>query len=50
VLGRSVALALLRDGRERTGERLHVPLENGNVRVTVVSPVFYDPEGTRLNG
>jgi sarcosine oxidase subunit alpha len=49
-LGRSIALALLRDGRARTGERLHVPLLNGSAPVTVVSPVFHDPEGTRLNG
>ncbi|MBB5374511.1 sarcosine oxidase subunit alpha family protein [Acidocella aromatica] len=49
-LGRSIALALLRDGRARTGEQLYVPLENGNARVTVVSSVFYDPEGVRLNG
>lgn len=49
-LGRSVALALLRDGRARTGEQLYVPLAAGNARVSVVSPVFYDPEGTRLNG
>ena len=49
-LGRSIALALLRDGRARTGQTLHVPLENGNARVTVVSPVFYDSEGARLNG
>ncbi|GAN81672.1 sarcosine oxidase subunit alpha family protein [Acidocella aminolytica] len=49
-LGRSVALALLRDGRARTGEQLYVPLATGNARVSVVAPVFYDPEGTRLNG
>ncbi|WP_297366517.1 aminomethyltransferase family protein, partial [Acidocella sp.] len=49
-LGRSIALALVRDGRARTGERLHVPLLNGSAPVTVVSPVFHDPEGTRLNG
>ncbi len=49
-LGRSIALALLRDGRARTGEQLHVPLGSHNVRVTVASPVFYDPEGNRLNG
>ncbi|GLR68321.1 sarcosine oxidase subunit alpha [Acidocella aquatica] len=49
-LGRSIALALLRDGAARTGETLHVPLESGDARVTVVSSVFYDPEGVRLNG
>ncbi len=49
-LRRSVALALLRDGRARTGEALYVPLANSNARVTVVSSIFYDPEGNRLNG
>lgn len=49
-LGRSVALGLLRDGRARNGEQLYVPLATGNALVRVVSSVFYDPEGIRLNG
>jgi sarcosine oxidase subunit alpha len=50
VLGRSIALALVSGGRARTGETLYVPTGNGEIAVKVTSPVFYDPEGARLNG
>jgi sarcosine oxidase subunit alpha len=50
VLGRSIALALVSGGRARMGETLYVPTGNGDVAVKVTSPVFYDPEGVRLNG
>ena len=49
-LGRSIALAMIRNGRARIGETLHVPLEDRTVRAQLVSPVFYDPEGKRING
>jgi sarcosine oxidase subunit alpha len=50
-LGRSIALALVSGGRGRTGETLYVPTASGaDVPVKVASPVFYDPEGARLNG
>ncbi len=45
-LGHSFALAMLRDGRSRIGERVYCPLAGGEVLAAeVVSPVFYDPEG-----
>ncbi len=51
VLGRSIALALVCGGRARLGETLYVPTMSGaDVAVKVTSPVFYDPEGARLNG
>jgi sarcosine oxidase, subunit alpha len=50
VLGRSIALALISGGRSRMGETLYVPTDNSEVAVKVTSPVFYDPEGARLNG
>jgi len=50
VLGRSIALALVAGGRARTGQTLYVPMPSGDVPVQVVSPVFYDPKGARLNG
>jgi sarcosine oxidase, subunit alpha len=50
VLGRSIALALVSGGRARTGETLYVPTGHGDIAVKVTSPVFYDPEGARLNG
>lgn len=44
-----IALALVRGGRGRLGETLHVPMPGGPVAVEVVAPVFYDPEGTRID-
>ena len=49
-VGRPIALALVAAGRSRTGSKLHVPMPGGAVSVTVVSPVFYDKAGARLNG
>ncbi len=49
-LGRSIALALLDDGRSRGGETVTIPLPEGAVRATVTRPVFYDPEGARMRG
>jgi sarcosine oxidase subunit alpha len=50
-VGRSIALALVEDGRNRIGDLLHVPLLDGRVvRATVADPVFYDPEGARTHG
>ncbi|NKB57625.1 MAG: sarcosine oxidase subunit alpha family protein [Alphaproteobacteria bacterium] len=49
-LGRSIALAMIRSGRGRLGETLYAPMPDGPIEVTVTSPVFFDPEGTRLNG
>jgi sarcosine oxidase subunit alpha len=49
-LGRPFALALVRGGRERVGQRLYAPLADRTVAVTVTEPVFYDPEGARRDG
>ena len=51
-LGRSIALALIQDGRARHGDTVHVPLplENRSLGAQVRGPVFYDPEGDRLDG
>jgi len=50
-LGRSIALALVRGGRGRMGEQVHVPLlGGGTMAATVAEPVFYDKEGARLHG
>lgn len=50
VLGRSIALALVAGGRGRMGGRLAVPMPGGEIAVEVSKPVFYDPEGVRLDG
>ncbi|RPF31631.1 sarcosine oxidase subunit alpha family protein [Streptomyces sp. TLI_185] len=49
-LGRTFALALIKGGRERIGERLYAPVGNRLVPVTVAGPVLYDPEGARRDG
>jgi sarcosine oxidase, subunit alpha len=53
-LGRSIALGLLEDGRDRHGATLNasaIPTAGKTAAshaVTVVDPVFYDPKGGRL--
>jgi sarcosine oxidase subunit alpha len=49
-LGRSIALALLTDGRARLDQHLFAPMADRAIGVRVVSPVFHDPQGTRLHG
>jgi sarcosine oxidase subunit alpha len=48
-LGRSIAMALILNGRERMGETLSFPIEGKVVSAKIVDPVFYDKEGTRQN-
>ena len=48
-LGRSIALALVADGRARAGAKLHVSTPDGAVAATVTAPAFYDREGARLH-
>ncbi len=48
-LGRSVAMALVKDGFNRMDETLHVPMPGTTHKAKVVKPVFYDPKGERLN-
>jgi sarcosine oxidase subunit alpha len=51
MVGRAIALALVKGGRERMGQILQVPLEDGDVaKVRVVEPAFWDPEGKRRDG
>jgi sarcosine oxidase subunit alpha len=50
VLGHPIALAMVKGGRERHGETLHVPMPDRVIPVKVVPPIFYDPEGARLHG
>ena len=45
-LGHPIAMALLRSGHQRMGQKVYCALEDGrHVAATVCSPVFYDPEG-----
>ena len=47
---RSIALALVVDGRSRMGETLFVPMPDKSVEVEVTGTVFFDEKGERLNG
>ncbi len=50
-LGRSIAMALVAGGFDRMGETLHIPSASGKTHTAkVVKPMFYDAEGSRLNG
>jgi sarcosine oxidase subunit alpha len=48
-LGHSIALALVAGGRARMGETLHVQSPGGAAAAKIVSSVFYDPKGARLD-
>ncbi|MBB4398501.1 sarcosine oxidase subunit alpha family protein [Bradyrhizobium sp. ERR14] len=47
-----IGLGFLKNGPARIGERIRAvdPVRNGEVEVEICSPVFFDPEGTRLHG
>lgn len=49
-LGRGLALAVVEGGRARLGETVWIPMPTGPIAVTIVDPVAYDKEGTRLDG
>jgi sarcosine oxidase subunit alpha len=49
-LGRPFALALLKGGRDRIGQRVAVPVGDRLVEAEVTSHVLYDPEGTKRDG
>jgi sarcosine oxidase subunit alpha len=49
-LGRSFALALIKNGRNRIGQTLVAPVGNQLVDVVVADTVLYDPEGKRRDG
>src|ERR687886_418837 len=49
-LARPFALALVKGGRERIGETVHVPVNGTLVPVEVTGSVLVDPEGARRDG
>jgi sarcosine oxidase subunit alpha len=48
-LNKSIALAVVRGGKNMMGKKLFIPMEDGNINVTVADPVFLDKENKRLN-
>jgi sarcosine oxidase subunit alpha len=49
-LGRSIALAVVRNGRARIGETVYAAMTNRTIAAVITDPVFFDPKGERLNG
>ena len=48
-LNKSIALAVVRSGKNMKGQKLIIPMENKQINVTVSDPVFLDKENKRLN-
>ncbi|MGO2024511.1 MAG: glycine cleavage T C-terminal barrel domain-containing protein [Brevibacterium aurantiacum] len=49
-MDRPFGLAMVENGRNRTGEIIQSPVGGTLVDVEITSPVFYDPEGNRRDG
>ena len=49
-VGRSIAMALVKNGRNRMGDTISVPLADRTIRAKVIEPKFYDLEGKRIDG
>ena len=48
-LNKSIALAVVKGGKDMMGKKLFIPMEDKTINVTVVDPVFLDKENKRLN-
>jgi sarcosine oxidase subunit alpha len=48
-LEKSIALAVVKNGKKLKGKKLYVPMPNKTIEVTVSDPVFLDKEGRKLN-
>jgi sarcosine oxidase subunit alpha len=48
-LNKSIALAVVKGGKNMMNKRLFIPMEGRSINVKVVDPVFLDKENKRLN-
>ena len=48
-LNKSIALAIVRNGKKLEGTKLFVPMKNKTINVEVTDTVFLDKENSRLN-
>ena len=48
-LNKSIALGIVRSGKNMMGKKLFIPMRNKTINVTVANPVFLDKENKRLN-
>jgi sarcosine oxidase subunit alpha len=50
-VGASIAMAMLKGGHALMGQKVYLPMLDGDViEAEVVEPVFFDVKGERLNG
>ena len=45
----SIALAVVRSGKNMMCKKLFIPMEDRTINVTIVDPIFLDKENKRLN-
>jgi len=48
-LKKSIALGVVKGGKNMMGQKLIIPMEKKQINVTVTDPVFLDKENKRLN-
>ena len=48
-LGRSIALALVKEGLKKKGKKIYAPMPNKTIEVEICNPVFIDPSNERLS-
>ena len=48
-LGRSFALALVKEGLKKKGLSIFAPMPNKTIEVEITNPVFIDPSNERLS-
>ena len=48
-LKKSIALAVIKNGKNLKGKKLYVPMKNKVIEVTVSDAIFLDKEGSLLN-
>ena len=48
-LKKSIALGVIKGGKNMIGQKLFIPMEDKTINVTIVDPVFLDKENKRLN-
>ena len=49
-VGRSIAMAVVKNGRSRMGDTVFIPLVDRTIKAKVTEPKFFDPEGKRIDG
>ena len=48
-LNKSIALAVVKNGKKLKGQKMFIPMENKTINVTITDTIFLDKENKRLN-